>query len=118
MNLSRKWISCLAAAAAVSLLSLSSNAAEPVGDAALTKTVKMWDLDLAKSQDVQTLNARLRDAANAVCTAEVRRNWSSTRRAAPAGWRERCVSDAVEAAVREVGNRRLAMDTSSTRSLF
>ena len=116
MTVSHKWVVSLAAAAAVSLLSLSANAAERVSDSALSKTVKTWDLDLAKSDDVQTLNARLRGAANDVCSAEARRHWSSTRRAVPLGWRERCVNDAVEAAVRDVGNRRLAMDT--TRVLF
>ena len=116
MTVSHKWVVSLAAAAAVSLLSLSANAAERVGDSALSKTVKTWDLDLAKSNDVQTLNARLRDAANDVCSAEARRHWSNTRRPVPPGWRERCVNDAVAAAVREVGNRRLAMDT--TRALF
>ena len=117
MTTSQKWIASLAVAAALSLFSFSSNAAE-ADDAALSKTVKTWDLDLAKSADVQTLNARLRAAATAVCNAEVRRNYQSTRRAAPAGWRERCVNDAVAAAVRDVGNRRLAMDTTAPRPLF
>jgi UrcA family protein len=116
MTVSHKWVFSLAAAAAASLLSVSTNAAERTGDSALSKTVKTWDLDLAKSDDVQTLNARLRDAANDVCSAEARRHWSNTRRAVPLDWRERCVNDAVAAAVREVGNRRLAMDT--TRALF
>jgi len=115
MNTSHKWISFLTVGAALALFSLSSNAAERAGDAPLSKTVKTWDLDLAKADDAQKLTARVRDAANAVCSAEVRRNWSSTRRAAPIGWHERCVSDAVEAAVREVGNRRLAMDTTTPR---
>ena len=111
MTNSYKWISSLAVAAAYSLFSLPSNAAEPAVNSALSKTVKTWDLDLAKTDDVQTFNARVRDAANDVCAAEERRYWSSTRRPAPSGWRARCVNDAVEAAVREVGNRRLAMDT-------
>lgn len=111
MNISRKWISSLAAAAAASLISLSSSAAEPAGDVALSKSVKTWDLDLAKAEDVQTFHERVREAANDVCDAEARRHWASTRRTAPIGWRDRCVSDAVEAAVREVGNRRLAINT-------
>jgi UrcA family protein len=118
MTTSYKWISTLAAAAAMSLLSLSSNAAEPVANGALSRTVKTWDLDLAKSEDVQTFYARVRDAANDVCMAEARRHWSSTRRPAPISWREQCVNEAVESAVREVGNRRLAMDTTGTRALF
>ena len=110
MTTSHKWISSLAVAAVLSLVSLSSNAAEP-STSALSKTVKTWDLDFAKSADVQTFNARVRDAAHDVCAAEARRYWQSTRRAAPAGWREQCVSDAVDAAVREVGNRGFALNT-------
>jgi UrcA family protein len=113
MITSQKWISSLAAAAALSLFSLSSNAAE-TNNSAHSKTVKTWDLDFAKSADVQTFNARVRDAARDVCAAEARRHWSSTRRAAPSGWREQCVNDAVDAAVREVGNRGLALNTTST----
>jgi UrcA family protein len=118
MTQSHKWNFSLAAAAAVSLFSLSSNAAEPV-DSALSKTVKTWDLDLAKSADVQTLYTRVREAAHDVCTAEARRHWSSTRRPAPTGWRDSCVNEAVEAAVRDVGNRRLAtLAESGSRALL
>lgn len=105
MNTHRNLISSLAAAA-VLLFALPSNAAE--SDAALSKTVKMYDLELAKSEDVQTLYSRIRDAAGEVCRAEVRRYHAKTRRNAPLGWTERCVDDAVDAAVREVGNRMLA----------
>lgn len=108
MTTSQKWISSLAAAAAVSLFTMSSNAAET--SSAPSKTVKTWDLDFAKAADVQTFNARVREAADDVCAAEARRYWSSTRRAAPSGWREQCVNDAVDAAVREVGNRGLALN--------
>jgi UrcA family protein len=117
MATSLKWISSLAAAAAVSLFSLPSGAAEPDGDAALSRNVKMWDLDLAQSDDVRTLYERVREAANDVCRDEARRYWSSTRRPVPLGWTERCVDDAVEAAVLEVGNRRLAALT-DTRTLL
>jgi UrcA family protein len=109
MNTSHTWIAAFAAAAVASIASLPSNAAEPAGKSAISRTVKIWDLDFAKTQDVQTFNARVRDAANDVCTDEARRHWLTTRRAVPSGWREQCVNDAVEAAVREVGNRRLAM---------
>jgi UrcA family protein len=114
MTASQKWIASFAAAAAVSLLTMSANGAERVGSGR-SKTVKTWDLDLAKSEDVQTLNARVRDAAHDVCLAEARRYRGNTRRSAPNGWLERCVDDAVAEAVREVGNR-LAMDT--TRALY
>jgi UrcA family protein len=113
MTTSHKWISSLAVAAAVALFSLPSNAAEPADSAALSKTVKTWDLDFAKAADVQTFKARVRDAATDVCAAEARRHWSTTRRPVPIGWRDRCVNDAVEAAVDEAGNLRLAMDTTS-----
>ena len=113
MNPSYKLIASLAATAAAALFSLSCHAAET--NDAISRTVKTWDLDFAKSADVQTFNARVRDAAHHVCGAEAHRFWQDTRRAAPIGWREQCVNDAVEAAVRDVGNRRLAMDT--TRAL-
>jgi len=117
MTTSLKWISSLAAATAVSLFSLPSGAAEPDVDAALSRSVKMWDLDLAKSDDVQVLYERVREAASDVCRDEARRHWSSTRRPVPHGWTERCVDDAVDAAVLEVGNRRLAALT-GTRALL
>jgi UrcA family protein len=118
MTTSHKWISSLAAAATLSLIALSSSAAEPL-DSALSKSVRTWDLDLAKSEDVQTLYQRLRDAARDVCTAEARRHWSSTRRAVPIGWRDTCIDEAVEAAVRDVGNRRLAtLHTSGSEALL
>src|SRR5262245_3975343 len=113
MTTSYKLIASLAATAVVSLFSLSCNAAEANGSA-ISKTVKTWDLDFAKSADVQTFNARVREAAHHVCAAEARRYWLSTRRTAPSGWRDQCVNDAVDAAVRDVGNRRLAMDTTRT----
>ena len=114
-----KWISSLAVATAVSLLSFSASAVEPVQVAGLSKTVKMWDLDLAKSEDVQTLYERLRTAANDVCREEAHRHWSTTRRAVPLGWTDRCISDAVQAAVNEVGNRHLAtLHTSGARALL
>ena len=109
MNTSYKLIAALAATAAAALFSLSCNAAE--ASDAISKTVKTWDLDFAKSADVQTFNARVHSAAHHVCAAEARRYWSATRRATPNGWRDQCVNDAVEAAVRDVGNRGLAMDT-------
>ena len=110
MTTSQKWISSLVAVAALSLFSVSSNAAEH-DRSALSKAVKTWDLDFAKAADVQTFNARVRDAAHDVCAAEAHRFWQTTRRAAPSGWRDKCVNDAVDAAVREVGNRGFALNT-------
>ena len=118
MTISHQWISSLAAVAA-SLFFVSANAADSADPQAPSRTVKLWDLDLAKSADVQTFHERVREAANDVCSTEARRHWLSTRRVAPAGWVDRCVTDAVEAALREVGNRRLAINTpTGDRSLF
>jgi UrcA family protein len=119
MTTSLKLLSSLVAVAAASLVSFSSGAADVADDASLSRQVKMWDLDLAKTEDVQTLYERVRAAANDVCRAEARRNWATTRRPAPFGWAERCVDDAVDSAVRDVGNRRLAaLHSSGTRTLL
>lgn len=107
MNTSLKWIASLAAATAVSLTSFSSSAAGAAEDAP-ARSVKVWDLDLADSADVQTLYERVQEAANDVCREEAQRYRRGTRRAAPFGWQERCVSDAVDGAISELGNRRLA----------
>jgi UrcA family protein len=111
MNTSRNWPSVLAVTAVASLLfttASSASAADPNGAPAMSKTVKVWDLDLAKDADVEALYARVRNAAVDVCRAEARRYWKGTRRPAPLGFDNQCVADAVDAAVREVGNRRLA----------
>lgn len=106
MSTSLKWIATAAAAAALSLTAFSSSAS--AAEDASTRAVKVWDLDLAKSADVQTLYERVKQAANDVCRDEENRYRRGTRRAPPLGWREQCVSDAVDAAVNEAGNRRLA----------
>jgi UrcA family protein len=104
-----KWISTLAVATAVSVASFSSGAAELTDDDAPTQTVRAWDLDLTKPEDVQTLYRRVQDAANDICRAETLTHWRSTRRwPVPSGWTERCIADAVDAAVRDVANPLLA----------
>ena len=114
-----KWISSLTAAAALSLFALSAGAVEPTEVAGLSKKVKMWDLDLAKSEDVQTLYERLRTAANDVCREEAQRHWQATRRAVPIGWTDRCINNAVETAVHDVGNRGLAsLHTGGSRAML
>ena len=100
-----KWISSLTVATVVSLTAVATAAA---ADDVPAKTVKAWDLDLAKPSDVETLYERVRSAAADVCRAETQRNFRSTRMHAPVGWRERCVQDAVEAAIRDVANPGLA----------
>ena len=119
MTTSLKLISSLVVATAASLVSFSSGAADVADGDAISRDVKMWDLDLAKSEDVQTLYERVREAANDVCRAEVRRHLGNTRSRPPLGWTERCVADAVDAAVREVGNRRLvALHTGGNRAML
>jgi UrcA family protein len=119
MTRSIKLLSSLVVAAAASLVSFSSNAADIADGSAYSRDVKMWDLDLAKAEDVQTLYERVREAANAVCREEARHHVSITRRPAPPGWTESCVDAAVDAAVREVGNRRLvALHTGGNRVLL
>lgn len=108
MTITTKWILPVAAVTAVSLTSFSSNAAETAADRAPTRSVKVWDLDLSDSQDVQALYQRVQTAATDVCKSAARRHWKETRTAAPAGWTDTCVADAVDAAVRDVGNPLLA----------
>jgi UrcA family protein len=107
MTITIKWILSVAAVTAVALTSLSLNAAETGGDAP-TRSVKVWDLDLNDSQGVQVLYQRVQAAATDVCKSAARRHWKETRTAAPAGWTDTCVADAVDAAVRDVGNPLLA----------
>jgi UrcA family protein len=108
MTTAPKWILSLAVATAVSLGSLASANAELTGDRAPTRTVRVWDLDLKKPEDVQTLYERVQAAANAACQDEARQNYRATRHRAPAGWTKRCVSDAVDSVVRDVPNPLLA----------
>lgn len=107
MNTSLKWITAFAVGTALSLTSLSSSEASVANDAP-AKRVKVWDLDLAESADVQTLYERVQSAAHDVCRDEAQRYRRGTRRAAPLGWREQCVNDAVNEAISDLGNRRLA----------
>ena len=57
---------------------------------------------------METLYGRVHAAATDVCRTETERYYRSTRMRAPSGWRERCVQDAVDTAVREVANPALA----------
>jgi UrcA family protein len=103
-----KWISSLTVATAISLISFSSSAADLIDDDAPSKTVKAWDLDLAKPEDVQTLYARVQDAASDVCKEEAKRYHRSTRRRAPMGWVEQCTKTALDGAVSDIASPRLA----------
>lgn len=103
-----KWISSLAVATAVSLVSFPSIADERVDADAPSTTVKAWDLDLAKPEDVQTLYARVQDAASDLCKSEARDFYLSTRSRVPFDWVERCTKEAVDRAVADVASPRLA----------
>jgi hypothetical protein len=96
-----KWISSLAVVTAISLISLSSIAADRSDDDGPSKRVKAWDLDLTKAEDVQ-------DAASDVCKSEAQRYRRSTRRKAPMGWVEQCTKAAVAGAVSDIASPRLA----------
>ena len=100
----RKWISSLTVATVMSLAAVANAAAAD----APTRTVKAWDLDLAKPSDVATLYERVRAAATDVCRDETDRSYRKTRMRAPLQWREHCVQDAVESTVREIANPALA----------
>ena len=102
-----KWILCLAAGAATSLVPLSSGAAETADDLP-TRTVRAWDLDLTRPADVQTLYTRVHDAAKALCNDEAKDHYRQTKRRAPIGWIDSCVTQAVDAAVRDTGDPVLA----------
>ena len=105
MTALRKWMSSLAVATLVPLTTVTAAVAD---DRPATATVKAWDLDLGKPADAQTLYERVREAAANLCRAEERRHWKNTRVRAPLRWREQCVSDSVDAAVREIAHPRLA----------
>jgi UrcA family protein len=108
MTTAPKLIPSLAVATALVLTSFSINAADLAARDGPTRTVKVWDLDLAKPEDAQTLYERVQRAASEVCRAEAMSAWKSTRRRAPQGWTDRCITDAVDAAVRSVASPALA----------
>src|SRR5262245_58923243 len=99
MNIVRTWTGSLAVAAALSFSLVATSAA---AEQTATRNVKVWDLDLAKPSDVQKLYDRVHAAADRVCRAEQQRDWRARRMQAPLGWRERCVSAAVDGAVRDI----------------
>jgi UrcA family protein len=113
MSTSIKWISSLPAAAAaaaaisLALVSLPSVAAD-IDAAGSSTTVRAWDLDLTKPQDVQTLYDRVTSAAERICQREAHDYYQSTRHWVPVGWIETCVSQAVDSAVRNTGDPLLA----------
>jgi UrcA family protein len=108
-----KWISSLTVATVMSLTAVASAAA---ADDAAAKTVKAWDLDLAKRSDMEMLYERVRAAATDVCLAETQRLYRTTRVRAPMSWRKRCEQDAVDAAIRGIANPGLAaMHTQAPR---
>jgi UrcA family protein len=72
----------------------------------LSKTIPLRDLDLAEPSHLPILYARVQRGASAVCDAAVRSERLLHRRV-PAGWRDRCVREATEEAVRSVQDERL-----------
>jgi UrcA family protein len=98
---------CIAAFAVATVVSSTAVAKPSADEQIATRTVKVWDLDLTESADVQTLYDRVHAAAAHVCRAEERRAYRVTRMRV-AGWLDRCVDGAIDGAVRELGNPSLA----------
>jgi UrcA family protein len=107
---------CIAAFAVATVVSSTAVAKPSADEQVATRTVKVWDLDLAESADVQTLYDRVHAAAAHVCRAEERRAYRVARMRVPAGWLDRCVNGAIDGAVREIGNPNLR--SVRTRSQF
>jgi UrcA family protein len=72
----------------------------------LRKTISIRDLDLAEPSQLPILYARVQQGAFGVCDAAMRSERRLHRRV-PAGWRDQCVREAVEEAVRSVRDQRL-----------
>jgi UrcA family protein len=66
MTTKLKWISALTVATVIFSTSLSADAAKRADDIAPTRTVRAWDLDLTKSDDVKTLYRRVQGAVRDV----------------------------------------------------
>src|SRR5688572_2492811 len=105
MTTLRTWIAAFTVGAVVSSTAFAN---PPADEPAASRTVKVWDLNLAKPGDVQTLYDRVHAAAAEVCRAEAQRDYRVTRLRAPVGWHDRCVSGAIDGVVRELGNPNLA----------
>jgi UrcA family protein len=83
----------------------------------ISKTISLRDLDLAEPSHLPIVYARVRQGATAVCDAAVRSERLMHRRA-PAGWRDRCVREAVEQTVRSVQDQRLTALHSRSEALI
>jgi UrcA family protein len=96
-----------------------SVAAEPLalGTQQISKTISLRDLDLSEPSHLPIVYARVQQGAAAVCDAAVRSERLMHRRV-PAGWREQCVQDAVEQAVRNVQDERLTALHSRSEQLI
>jgi UrcA family protein len=94
----------LAVAGAFAALAVTATAsAAPLSDGAPSITVRYYDLNLATSAGVEALYRRIASAARAVCPDEHSRELSVVAAS------ERCQAEAVEQAVRQVNNPRLAV---------
>ena len=96
-------------------VTMQSAAAEPnaFDTQQVTKTVSIRDLDLSEPSHLPIVYARVQRTAAAVCDAAVRSERRLHRRVS-AAWRNRCVREAVDQAVRGVQDQRLtALHTQS-----
>ena len=109
MRNSRLINSTTAFATVLAVISASAHGARIVdaSDQAPSMVVRVSDLDVSQPADLKRLYQRVQEAANAVCASEIRRHRIETRRPA-FGWRQRCVSAAIDGAIRDFGDPRLA----------
>ncbi|MDE2220299.1 MAG: UrcA family protein [Gammaproteobacteria bacterium] len=98
-RLAGPWLLALGATIAQAALVSTASAGAPAGDV----TVRFSDLDLSRRADVARLYQRIRAAARASCGAEV----LTGSHLLNAG-QQRCVDEAVEAAVAKVHNEQLS----------
>jgi len=100
----------LVGAAALVLLACSqpSSAASLITESGRTRTVSAADLDLNQPAGVATLYQRIQTAARAVCREEALDFRKHTKSWAPMSWRQSCVARAIDGAVADAGNVRLA----------
>lgn len=83
----------------------------------ISKTISIRDLDLTEPSHLPIVYARVQRTASAVCAAAARSERQLHRRV-PAGWRDRCVREAVEQAVRSVQDPRLTALHSRSEALI
>lgn len=99
VSLAALGLGALASVNAQGVQEVVVTAGKPVGTETHSKTVKFADLDLSKSEGLNTLLSRIRGAAGEVCAPRPETNDTKGTTAY-----KKCVGDAVHGAVAKVGN--------------